>query len=93
MPIGIIIYIADRIILKANNIAAKHYSCKDEKNMEGNYFETILRMFPNTFQNIWIDVHADQLVIIKQEDGENFNKNTVQVNFEGEPPLLKFSMM
>lgn len=92
MPIGIIIYNADRIILKANNIAAKYYSCKDEKNMEGNYFPEIdFEDVPQYFSKyLGLMFTPDQLVIIKQEDGEKILiRNTVQVNFKGEPATLE----
>ena len=72
MPVGIIIYNNDRIILKANNIAAKYYSCKDEKNMEGNYFPEIdFEDVPQYFSKyLELMFTPDRLVIIKQEDGE-----------------------
>lgn len=92
MPVGIIIYNADRTILKANNIAARYYSYKDEVSMEGNNFPEIdFEDVPKYFSKyLGLVFTPDQLVIIKQEDGEKILiRDTVQVIFKGEPATLE----
>ena len=92
MPVGIIIYNDDRTILKANNLAAQYYSYYDEKEMAGNIFPEIdFEDVPEYFSKyLGMVFRPDQLVIVKQDDGEIvLTRDTVNVIFKVEPATLE----
>ncbi len=92
MPVGIIIYNDDRTILKANSVAAQYYSYIDEKDMAGNIFPEIdFEDVPEYFSKyLGMVFRPDQLVIIKQEEGDIvLIRDTVSVIFKGEPATLE----
>jgi signal transduction histidine kinase/CheY-like chemotaxis protein len=92
MPVGIIIHNAAREIIKANKVAAGHYSFASESDMKG-------KIFPETFvpddsdyyvKNLSGKFSPDQFVIIKKEIGEIvLFRNAIPVVFMGEEATME----
>jgi signal transduction histidine kinase/DNA-binding response OmpR family regulator len=92
MPVGVIIHNKNREILKANKVAAGHYSYQNEKDMKGKIFpESSLPGESDYYsKNLGGTFNPDQFVIIKKEIGETvLYRNSIQLMFLGEEATLE----
>ena len=92
MPVGIIIHNKNREIIKANSVAAKHYSCDDENEMTGKIFPAT----PSTDVNRYLskelnsEFSPEQFIVIKKEIGEVvLYRNSLPITLKGEDATLE----
>ena len=91
MPVGVIIHNKNREIIKANKVAADHYSFADEAEMK----DKISLRHPSDdndyfLKNLGGSFNPDQFVIIKKEIGEIvLFRNSIPVVFMGEEATME----
>lgn len=90
MPVGVIIYNRNRMIIKANKVAAEEYSYKSEEEMKGkifpeiSYSETDLPLAPEA------KLHPDQFIVIKKVTGDIvLFRKSIPVIFRGEDATME----
>ena len=92
MPVGVIIYNANREIIKANKTAATQYSFGDEKEMKGRIFpESSISDVSNYFsKNHGGSFNPEQFIIINKDTGEIvLLRNSIPVVFMGEKATME----
>lgn len=92
MPAGVIIHNKDREIIKANRVAARLYSYKDETDMVGKIFpETCFSNENQYFTGSTDDSFStDQFIVIKKEIGEIVVfRNALPLVFMGEESTME----
>ena len=87
MPVGVIIHNKNREIIKANKVAAEHYSYSSEADMSGKLFPEPSKMDENNYFSKYLGstFSPDQFIIIKKEIGEIvLFRNSIPVKYMGE---------
>lgn len=95
MPVGVIIHNKNREIIKANKVAANHYSYASEAEMKGMIFPETSFSENNDYFSKYLgsNFRPDQFVILKKEIGEVILlRNSIPVNFMGEDANLEMLM-